>query len=138
MEFVFRRSEWIAAQFADLFRRQPVKACRRIQPGSHRRAAQGKAGKRLQRVGDQPAVALQRGAPAGDLLRKADRRGVLQMRSAAFDHVGVFFLQPDKGGNQPVQRWEQTLPDGAYRRNVHGGGKGVVGGLGHIHVVVGV
>ncbi len=60
------------------------------------------------------------------------------MGAAALDDAPVFRFQPGKFGDQPLQSREHLILDGQHRPDVHGGGEGVVGGLGHIHVVVGV
>ena len=60
------------------------------------------------------------------------------MGSAGFHDPPVFFLQPQQGPNQPIHRREHPVLQCQGRRDVHGGGEGIVGGLGHVDVVVGM
>ena len=67
-----------------------------------------------------------------------DGGGVLQVGAPYFDDPLVFRLQTPEGGHQRVDGGQDPVLDRKHGGNVHGGGKGVVGGLAHIYVVVGV
>ena len=60
------------------------------------------------------------------------------MGPAGFDNAPVFLLQPLEGGSEDIDGREHLAFQAQHRGNVHGRGEGVVGGLGHIHVVIGV
>ena len=138
VKFVGRSQEGLAGDLGNGVGHLRVKPGRRVQPGTHSSTAQRQLFQRRQRQQQQLLVPLQAGAPPGDLLRKGDRGGVLQMRAAGFDHAAVVLLQPAHGGAQPVDGRDHPILKGQHRGNVHGGGKGVVGRLGHVHIVVGV
>ena len=127
-----------AGQSADLFRHQGIKPLRGVQAGAHGGAAQRQLPQRLHSQFNQLPVPLQTGAPAGDLLGKGNGGGVLQMGAAGFDDAPVFRLQPGKGGGEQVNGGNHPVRKAQHRRNVHGCGEGVVGGLGHIHIVIGM
>ena len=58
------------------------------------------------------------------------------MRPAGLNDVVVLLLQTFKGRNQTVDRGKNVCLQRFDCRDVHGGGEGVVGRLGHIDVVV--
>ena len=60
------------------------------------------------------------------------------MSPAGFDNAPVFLLQPLEGGGEDIDGREHLAFQAQHRGNVHSRGEGVVGGLGHIHVVIGV
>ena len=137
MELVLRCHKRQAGFLRDLRRGQGVKARRRVQPGPDGRAAQGQCQQGLFRHPQQLLVFFQAGAPSGDFLAEQNRRRVLQVGASAFEHVRVFLLQPDQFLLQPRQGADRPL-HGFCRGNMHCRRESVVGGLAHIHVIVGV
>ena len=138
VEFIIGGFEGSGAEVRDGLGNGGVKAAGGVETRTDGGAAQREGAQMLKRVADHDNILFDGGAPAADLLREADRRGVLQMGTAAFDHVGVFFLQAAQRCYKIFRGGEQGLLDGQDRRDMHGGGEGVVGRLGHIDVVIGV
>ena len=60
------------------------------------------------------------------------------MGSAGLDNALILFFQFPEGGNQLIQSRQELILNGDHCCNVHGGGEGVIGGLGHIDVIVGM
>ena len=60
------------------------------------------------------------------------------MGASALYHIGVLRLQTAEGRDQRVDGRKKLVLDLHRRSDVHGGGKGIVGGLGHVHMIVGV
>ena len=60
------------------------------------------------------------------------------MGAAAFYDAPVFLLQSAEGGNEAVNCGKQLVLQADDGGNVHGSGKGVVGGLAHVDVVIGM
>ncbi len=87
---------------------------------------------------DHLSVFLQHASPAADLLTEADGDRILQMSPADLDDVHVLLFQPLQGLCQLFQRRIEIIPDGEDRGHVHGRGEGIVGGLGHIDMIVGM
>ena len=83
-------------------------------------------------------VPLQRDAPAGDLLGEPQGHRVLEVGTPDLDDVVILRLQPPEGCSDPVQRGKEGLLQRQGGSDVQGGGEGVVGALGHVHVVVGM
>ena len=52
--------------------------------------------------------------------------------------VVIFLFQAAEGLGQFVHGREEVILDAQHRGDVHGRGEGIVGGLGHVDVVVGV
>ena len=107
-----------------------VEALGGVEAGAHSGAAQGQLAEGGQGGTDEPGVPLQGGAPAADLLTQGDGHRVLEVGAARLDHIGVLPLQPLQGAGQPPQGGEESVLQGQYPGDVHGGGEGVVGGLG--------
>src|SRR4029077_18986989 len=76
--------------------------------------------------------------PAGKFLFDSERSGVLQMGAADFDDAGKFFSLAIDVGAKCFGRGDQAASGFGGGGDVHGGGKGVVGGLRHIDVIVGM
>ena len=60
------------------------------------------------------------------------------MGAARFDDALIFLHQAAKSGGQQVDGRKELVLDLHHCGDVHGGGEGVVGALGHVGVVVGV
>ena len=58
------------------------------------------------------------------------------MGAAGLDDVFVFRFQRFKRKDHPVHSRQQAVLKGDHGRDPHGGGKGVIGGLRHVYVVV--
>ena len=84
----------------------------------------------------QPKLELRHIAPKLLTQRKWGR--VHQMGSANLDNAVKRLGLGGQGIAQTLHPGEGALHNGRIRRNVHGGGKGVVGALALVHVVVGV
>ena len=115
-----------------------VKARRRVEARAHGRAAQGQAIKTRHRGKKLLARALEKTAPARDLLREGDGHGILQVRATALDHALVFRLKATQRVHEPVDCGQQALCHRNRRSHVHGCGEGVVGRLAHVDRVVGM
>ena len=78
----------------------------------------------------------------GDIARKflpqRQRGGILQVGAADFDDIGEVCGLVFQTALQIAQRGHQVARDGLGRRDVHDGGKGIVGRLPHVAVIVGV
>ena len=138
LEFVFRGPEGITRQLGNPLRCPDGKLRVGVEPGSHCRAPQGQVGQRAKGQFNHFRVPLQHGSPAADFLGKGDGGGVLQMGATALHDSSVGLLQLLHGGDHFLHGRQEILPDGAHGGDVHGRGEGVVGALGHIHMVVGV
>ena len=136
VELVGGSDEILAGQLGDCLGDLDVKALRRVQTRADRRAAQRQLFQRRERELEHFAVLFQTAAPAGDLLRELDGRGVLQMRAPGFYDAAVFFFQTQQRRHQLVDRREELILDGGDGSDVHRRGEGVVRRLGHIDVVV--
>ena len=60
------------------------------------------------------------------------------MGAAGFHNALILRFQTTEGGNQNLHRRQHLLFQCLHRRDVHGGGEGIVGGLAHVDVVVGM
>ena len=138
VELVGRGDELLAGQFRNRLSDLDVKALRGVEAGADGGAAQRQFLQFRQGDFQHLAVLLKGGAPAADFLGKLDGGRVLEVGAAALDDALVFRFQPLKGLNQRIDGREDLVLDGQHRRDVHRGGEGVVGGLGHVDVVVGV
>ncbi|MPN44892.1 hypothetical protein SDC9_192459 [bioreactor metagenome] len=58
------------------------------------------------------------------------------MGASGLDDACVFILKPQQCLPKCGDCRQQLVFDYPYRRNVHGGGEGVVGALGHVDMVV--
>ena len=127
MELVLGGDEGLASEGGNLGRDQLGEAGGRIQAGAHGGTAQSQLAKRLDGHAQQRGVALETGAPAGNLLAELDGRGVLQVRAAGLDNALVFSLEAAEGGDEQLDGGQQLVFDGEHSGDVHGGGEGVVG-----------
>src|SRR5258708_34726173 len=71
-------------------------------------------------------------ARAGDLLAESERRGVVQVRAADLDDVRKLFGFDVESVAQLLYRRQKTPRGFRGSGDVHGGWKGVVGGLRHV------
>ena len=138
VELVGIRAEGQAGELRHLRRHRGIEAGGRVDARAHRRAAQRQLIQAAAGALELPANRLKHSAPAGDLLREADGRGILQMGAPDLDAVPVGLLQTEAGCDHVVQSRKQPPAQLLHRGNVHGRGKRVVGTLGHIHGIVGV
>lgn len=83
-------------------------------------------------------AAVQLGDVTGELLAKCQRRSVLQMGAADLDNLLESIDLLLKRIAQAGESREQGVLEFQDGGNVHDGGEGVVGGGGHVDVVVGV
>jgi hypothetical protein len=73
-----------------------------------------------------------------ELLTKSQRSGILQMSPANLDDVLELVLLLLHGSVKFFEGGQELLGDLDDSRDVHGGGEGIVRGLGHVDVIVGV
>jgi hypothetical protein len=85
-----------------------------------------------------PEVGVELGHPARGFLPEGQGDGVHQMRATDLDDVGPLCGFGVEGVAQGANAGQQTVGKRLGCGDVHGGGKGVVGRLGAINVVVGV
>src|SRR5260370_5109624 len=109
-----------------------------VKAGADGGAADGEIVETVECAGDGTDIAVKHIDVAGKFLAERERRGIVQMGAADFDDVRKFFgfgiervAKIFYRGKQPARRFRGG-------GNVHGGGKGVVGGLRHVDVVVGI
>ena len=60
------------------------------------------------------------------------------MGSAGFHNAVIFRLQTAEGIHKMADGGKHPVLQRQNRRNMHGGGKGIVGGLAHVHIVIGM
>ncbi len=82
-------------------------------------------------------IAAQRQPIGGELLAQADRRRVLQVGAARLHDAVEFAPLRLEGGSQLLQH-RQRLAHHQHRRDAHRRREGVVGGLRHVDMVVGM
>ena len=103
-----------------------IEICRSIQPRADGGAADGELFKLGKRRLYHLARRFDESPPAGDLLRKPERHGILQMRAAYLYNIRVSRLQRRKGRSQRLARGYELflkLGDGG---DIHRRGVGVV------------
>ena len=76
-------------------------------------------------------------AVGGELLAEADGGRVLEMGAAGLEHAVERLGPAGEGGAEPVQR-RQQIREQPQRAKPDGRGDHVVGGLGHVDVIVGL
>ena len=110
----------------------------RVEPGAHRGASDGQLVESGQGRPDHRQTVVEHGDPARDLLTQGERGGVLEMGATDLDDIGEGqrllvedIAELQDGGNEAAEEL-------AHRGQVHGGGKGVVGGLRAVHVIIGM
>ena len=92
MEFVFCRHEGLTRKVSDLLRDDHAELLGSVDARADGGAAQRQGIKRRERGKEHCPPLGKHGAPAADLLREANGGGVLQVRSAAFNDILVFFF----------------------------------------------
>src|SRR5712692_7876036 len=107
-----------------------------IEAGADSSAADGKIVETVESDGHAPAVAVKHIDVAGKFLTERERRGILEMSAPDFYDVGELFGFGVERVAKILQRGEQTARGFRGSGNVHGGGKSVVGGLRHVHVII--
>src|SRR5579864_992097 len=92
----------------------------------------------VERNGNAATVTVEQTDPAGKFLAEGERCGVLQMRAADFYDIGELFSFGVERIAEFFDGGEKAARGFGGGGDVHGGGKGVVGGLRHIYVVIGM
>ena len=138
VELVGGGDEILAGQLRYLRGHGFAEALGGVQAGADGGAAQRQFLQGLHGQLQQLRVPLQRGTPAADLLAELDGGCILQMGAAGLHDALVLRFQLLEGGHQMVDGGQQLILDGDHRGDVHRRGEGVVGGLAHVYVVVGV
>src|SRR5277367_4147426 len=109
-----------------------------VEAGAYGGAADGEIVEAVESHGDAAAVAVEQIDVAGKFLAEGKRRGVLEMGAADFYDVGEFLGFGVERVTKFFYGGEETLTRFGGGGDVHGGGEGVVRGLRHVYVVVGV
>ncbi|MDT0469747.1 hypothetical protein RM764_43630 [Streptomyces sp. DSM 41699] len=109
-----------------------------VEPRAHRGAAHREFVQALGGAGDSVDTLLQLVGVAGPFLPHGERDGVLQVGAADLHHVVPLLCLVLDGVLQRPHAGQQVLVDLLDRGDVHGRGEGVVGGLPHVDVVVGM
>ncbi len=137
-EFVGRGDKRRSGQGGDLLSDRNVEPGGCVQPGADRRAA----GRELVQAGKGLLDACEGVADlhgiTGPLLPDGERDGVLQVGAADLDDLAPFVGFALDGGGEQGGFGQQRLLDFLDCGDVHGRREGVVGGLGHIDMVIGV
>ena len=128
----------VPTPLAQMFTYQFSKPLWRTQARPHRRATQGQGVETRQGVPQPPFGILQLGCPAPHLLGHGEGHRVLKVGAADFHHVRPLGRLGGHGGDQLRQAGQQLLLHTVSRGQVNGRGEHVVGGLGAVHVVVGM
>ena len=109
-----------------------------VEPRSHGGAAQGKFKQVVKGKVEATQVGVQLGNPTGRFLAKGQWNRVHEVGSADFHDgfpINCFCVECVSKGTNTGQ---QAVGERLSGSDVHGGGKGVVGGLSPVNVVVGV
>ena len=107
-----------------------------VEAGADRRAALGQLVDRGQGLLDAADAVLDGRDIAGEFLAQRQWRGVLGVGTADLDDVGPFLCLVIQRVAQLLQGGHQAVDGFLTGGNVHGGGEGVVGRLGAVHMVV--
>lgn len=138
LELVGGSLELGAGQLADLGSDGLVEALEGVQTGTD----SGTTLSQEAQVGDASLnaldVAVELGNVAGELLAKSQRSGVLQVSTANLDDVLELVDLDLESVTESLKGRQKGLLELDNGGNVHNGGEGVVGGGGHVDVVVGV
>ena len=136
VELVLRGHEVLAGEGRDFLGDLDVEAFRSVEAGADSGAAEGQSLEGFDGELQELDVLLQGGAPAGDLLGEADRDSVLKMGTAGLDDALVLFLEAFELGDEVFRGGNEFVFDSQDSGDVHRGREGVVGGLGHVDVIV--
>ena len=109
-----------------------------IQSRAYRRAADGEVIEPRQDGMDPGNVPVNQAQITTEFLTKSYGGGVLKMRAADFDNVVKFRALFIQRIPEVRQSREEPVHGFLCRRNVHGGRESVIGGLGHVYVVIGM
>ena len=138
MELVGSGDEVFAGQLCHLLGNQSVESLGSIQTGTDCGAAQCQFKQRLNGELQKLHVTLQAGAPAADFLAELNGGSILQMGASALNDALVLLLQTEEGSDQHLGCGDQLVFQRDHGRDVHSGGEGVVGGLAHVDVIIGM
>ena len=138
LELVGSGDERIAGEPRDPRRGPLGKLRRRVEPGADRGAAQSQLIQAGQRALDSLPSARDLFRVAGELLAQGERHGVHQVRAADLDDRRERVALGRQRLLQPRRSRQQAPAQRRRGGHVHGGGKGVVGRLRPVDVVVGV
>ena len=109
-----------------------------VEPGARRCAAERDLADMAERRLDPLVAELHLRRVAAELLPERHRHGIHQVGAAGLDDVGELRRLGLERGPQPVHRGQKVVRDLVERREMDGRREDVVGGLTHVHVVVGV
>ena len=138
MELVARGTELLTGNLGNSLGNLDVKALGGVQTRADCGAAKRKLLKGGQRCSKKLLVTLKAGAPARNLLRKGNGRCVLQVGTAALHNALILLFKTLEGVDKQVDCGEELILNRANRRDMHRSGEGIVRGLAHIDIIVGV
>src|SRR5258708_6408603 len=135
-ELVGMRAEGETGELGDFARGFFSKFGMGVESGAYGGAADGEIVEAVESDGDAAAIAVEHIDVAGKFLAEGERRGVLEMGAADFYDVrelrgfGVERVAKSFDGGKEAASGFRGGGD------VHGGGKGIVGRLRHIYVII--
>src|SRR5258708_9303983 len=130
------RAEGQAGQLRDFSRGAIGEFGMRIEAGADGGAADSEIIETVESDGNAAAITVEKTDPAGNFLAESERRGVLHVGAADLDDVRAFLGFYVESVAQLLYRRQKTPRGFRGGGDVHGRGKGVVGGLRHVDVVV--
>src|SRR4029077_10470973 len=107
-----------------------------VEAGADGGAADGQVVEAVESDADASAIAIEHIDVAGKFLAESKRRSVLQMRTANFYDVRKFLGFGVERVAKIFYRGKQAARRFRGGGDVHGGGKRVVGGLRHVHIII--
>ena len=137
-ELVGGRHERMAGLLRDVLRRHVAESGVGVQACAHSRAADREFIEPGHRPLDALDPVIELRPPAGDLLAKRDRGGILKVRATDLDEIRMLLLERQKHVAEVPHGWQQPVVDHLDGGDVHGGGEGVVRRLAAVDVVVGM
>ena len=136
LEAVGRRRDLEAAVAGELLADAVGELGVGVDAGAGRGAAERDLPDPAERAADPLGAEPDLGGEAGELLAERDRDGVHQVGAAGLDVVGELVALAVERRDERVDGRQQVARGLLERRQVHGRGEDVVGGLAHVHVVV--
>src|SRR6266851_4123387 len=135
-EFVGMRAEGQAGELGDFLCGALGKFGMSVEAGADGGAADGEIIETIESDGDAAAVAVKEIHPAGKFLAEREGRGVLQMRPADLNDASVFLGFGVEGIAKILHGGKQAARGFRGGSDVHGGRKGVIGGLRHVYIII--
>ena len=137
-KFVLGRAKGQAGDVGDLIGDHLRKERVSVEARAHGGAAKGEFEQVVQRKVKATKVGVELGHPARGFLTEGQRNGVHQVRTPDLHDVSPLDGFGVKGVAQGADARQEAMREGFSRSDVHGRGKGIVGRLRSVDVVVGV